>query len=95
MLAQLTSQHPTACTHCLAFGILFFQSKEYHIENREGPRGYKGVIRCCMMHCNENPIYVFPEKELRGLSLNFHIHVSVRDLYIPRIGPHIFLQQNS
>jgi hypothetical protein len=25
---------------------------------------------------------------------NFHIHVSVSDLYIPRIGPHIFLQQN-
>ncbi len=27
-------------------------------------------------HYNENPIYVFPEKELRGLSPNFHIHVS-------------------
>jgi hypothetical protein len=24
------------------------------------------------LHCNENPIYVFPEKELRGLNLNFH-----------------------
>jgi hypothetical protein len=37
-------------------------------------------------HCNENPSYVFPEKELRGLSPSFH-----RDLYIrsPRIGPHI------
>ncbi len=44
--------------------------------------------------CNENPIYLFPEKEMRGLSPNFHIHVSVSDLYIPRIGPHIFLQQN-
>ncbi len=32
--------------------------------------------------------------ELRGLSPNFHIHVSVSDLYIPKIGPHIFLQQN-
>ncbi len=28
------------------------------------------------------------------LSPNFHIHASVRDLYIPRIGPHIFQQQN-
>jgi hypothetical protein len=46
------------------------------------------------MNCNENPIYVFPEKELRGLSPNFHVHVSVSDLYIPRIGPHIFLPQN-
>ncbi len=31
-------------------------------------------------HCNENPIDVFPKKELRGLSPNFHIHVSVSDL---------------
>ncbi len=48
----------------------------------------------CVLHCNENPIYVFPEKELRRLSPNFHIHVSVSDLYIPRIDLHIFLQQN-
>jgi hypothetical protein len=46
------------------------------------------------VHCNKNPIYVFSEKELRGLSPNFRIHVSVSDLYISRIGPHIFLQQN-
>jgi hypothetical protein len=42
-------------------------------------------------HCNENPIYVFPEKEFRGLSPNFHIHVTVSDSHILRIGPHIFL----
>jgi hypothetical protein len=46
------------------------------------------------LHCNENPIFLFPEKEFRGLSSKFHIHVSVSDLYIPRIGPHIRLQQN-
>jgi hypothetical protein len=39
-------------------------------------------------HCNENPIYVFLFWELRGLSPNFHIHVSGSDLYIPRMGPH-------
>jgi hypothetical protein len=39
-------------------------------------------------------IYVYPEKELRGLSPNFSIHVSVSDLYIPTIGSPIFLQQN-
>jgi hypothetical protein len=32
------------------------------------------------MHCNENPIYVFLFWELRGLSPNFHIYVSVSDL---------------
>jgi hypothetical protein len=36
-----------------------------------------------ILHCKENPIYVFPEKKLRGLSPNFHIHVSVSDLYTP------------
>ncbi len=41
-----------------------------------------------MWHCNKNPIYVFPEKELYGLQ----IHLSVSDLYIPRIGPHTFLR---
>jgi hypothetical protein len=45
-------------------------------------------------HCNENPINVFLFWELRDLSPNFHIHVSVSDLYISRIGPHIFRQQN-
>ncbi len=47
------------------------------------------------LHCNENPIYVFLFWELRGLSPNFHIHVSVSDLYILRIGPHIWLQQKN
>jgi hypothetical protein len=46
------------------------------------------------MHCTDNQIYVFTEKELRCLSLNYYIHVSVNDLYIPRIGPHIWLHQN-
>jgi hypothetical protein len=38
------------------------------------------------LHCEQILIYVFPEKELRGLSPNFHIHVSVSDLYIPTFG---------
>jgi hypothetical protein len=46
------------------------------------------------VHCNENPIYIFLFWELRGLSPKFHIHLSVNDLYIPRIDPPIFLQQN-
>jgi hypothetical protein len=41
------------------------------------------------VHCNENPIYVFPFWESCGLSPNFHIHVSVSYLYVPRISPHI------
>ncbi len=40
-------------------------------------------------HCYGNSVYIFVFWKLRGLSPNFHIHVSVSDLYIPRIGPHI------
>jgi hypothetical protein len=37
---------------------------------------------------------LFPEKELHGVSPNYHLHISESALYIPRIGPHIFLQQH-
>jgi hypothetical protein len=36
---------------------------------------------------------IFPEKEYRGLSPNFHIHVSESDLYIPTIGLPILLEE--
>jgi hypothetical protein len=52
------------------------------------------VDTLAVIHCNEKPIYVLLFWELRSLSPNFHIYVSVSVLYIPRIGPHIFLQQN-
>ena len=45
-------------------------------------------------HCKEYPNYVFLYWELRDLSPNVHIQIYVSDLYIPRIGPHISLQQN-
>jgi hypothetical protein len=42
----------------------------------------------------ENSRQIFREKELRSLTPNFHIHVSVSDLYIPTIGLPILLQEN-
>jgi hypothetical protein len=36
---------------------------------------------------------IFPVKEYRGLSPNFHIHASVSDLYIPTIGLPILLEE--
>jgi hypothetical protein len=42
----------------------------------------------------ENLKRLFPVKKLRGLSPNFHIHVSVSDLDIPTIGLPILLQEN-
>ncbi len=47
------------------------------------------LVSPLLLHCNENTIYVFLFWELRGLIPIFHIDVSVSDLYIPRICPHI------
>jgi hypothetical protein len=43
-------------------------------------------------HNTENLEQIFPEKAMRGLSPNFHIHVSVSNLYIPTVGLPILLQ---
>jgi hypothetical protein len=43
-------------------------------------------------HNTENSKQIFPEKELRGYSPSSYIHVSVSDLYIPKIGLPILLQ---
>jgi hypothetical protein len=45
-----------------------------------------------IVHCTENLIYIFLGTKLRTLAPNFYIHVSVSDLYIPRIGLAIWLQ---
>jgi hypothetical protein len=42
---------------------------------------------------NAENLKIFPEMEYRGLIPNFHIHVCVRELYIPRIGLPILLQE--
>jgi hypothetical protein len=36
---------------------------------------------------------IFPEKEYRGLSPNYHIHVSVSELYIPTMGLPALLEE--
>jgi hypothetical protein len=72
-------QRPSLQTKGLASAKLERDSESLHTVL------YKGQI----MHCNENPIYVILFWELRGLGPNFHIHVSLSGLYIPRIGPHI------
>ncbi len=51
-------------------------------------------VRLNSVHTATKSQLRFPEKKLCGLSPNFHIHVSVSDLYIPRISPLIFLQQH-
>jgi hypothetical protein len=45
-------------------------------------------------HNTKNSKQIFPETELREPSPNFHIHVSVSDLYIPMIRLPIMLQED-
>jgi hypothetical protein len=44
-------------------------------------------------HNAENLKQIFPEKEYRGLSPNFHIHVSVNELNIPTMGLPVLLEE--
>jgi hypothetical protein len=44
-------------------------------------------VRSCW-HCNEIPFIHSQKRNCASLSPNFHIHVSVSNLYIPRIGLH-------
>ncbi len=64
-------------------------------------RGWKDLLNlnrwasyCLPMHCKGNSVYIFLFWELRGLSPNFYIHVSVSDLNIRMIGPHISSSRN-
>ncbi len=41
----------------------------------------------------ENLEQIFLEKEYRGLSPNFHIHVSVSELFIPTMGLPVLLEE--
>ncbi len=69
-------------------GCNVFKSQDCGTRPTEDRRQVK-TVPCTILHCNGNSVYIFLFWELCGLSPNFHIHVSVSDLYIPRI-----LQQN-
>jgi hypothetical protein len=81
------------CSFILYFGLCQkYLSKGIVHENI-----YSGIYPT-LPHCKDtipkNLKQIFPEKELCGLSANFHIHVSVSDLYIPMIGLPILLQES-
>jgi hypothetical protein len=50
--------------------------------------------RLRQLHCTVNLFYEFPEMKLHRFIPNSNIHVSVKDLYFPRIGLPIRLQKN-
>ncbi len=56
--------------------------------SREMPESQRATLQ------RKSYLCITKKKELRVLSSNFHINVSVSNLYISRIGPHVFLPQN-
>jgi hypothetical protein len=65
----------------LRFSVYINKSKKHYIARILWPCAPSRHQSRKNARCKENPIYFFPEKKLRGLSPNFHIHVSVSDLH--------------
>ncbi len=57
------------------------------------PRGIRWDHSTLQRQNAENLKQIFPEKEYRGLSPNFHIHVSVSKLYITMMGLPFLLEE--
>ena len=74
-------------------GVLCLPWRGVSVTHGNGAGGLRQDSCVTQLHCNGNSVYIFLFWELSGLGPNFHIHVSVSDLYIPRIGSHISLQQ--
>jgi hypothetical protein len=57
------------------------------------PVGFCFGRRALQRHCTKKSKQIFPEMKLCGLVPNFHIHVSLSDLYIPTIDLPILLRK--
>ncbi len=62
--------------------------------NEKDPLCWFVELGALQIHNTENSKQILPEKELRSLSPNFHIHRSVSKLYIPTLCLPILLQEN-
>jgi hypothetical protein len=65
----------------------------FHLCSWIYPKKYLFILYALQRQNTEISKQIFPEKEYRGLSPNFHIHASVSDLYIPTIGLPILLEE--
>jgi hypothetical protein len=54
---------------------------------------YRPLLPTLQRQNAENLKQILPEKEYRGLSPNFNIHVSVSELYIPTKGLPVLLEE--
>jgi hypothetical protein len=84
----------------LAFLSLYLSPSPFSLlMELEGVGGFTDSVPCEWRYTTESTLQrtntenwkqIFPKKELRGHSPNFHIHVSLSDLYIPVIDLPIY-----
>ncbi len=74
--------------------VIFFIEISGLLGHRSYMQLWRLVVPTLQRHNTKNSKQIFPEKELCGQSPNFHIHVSVSDLYISPIDLPILLQEN-
>ncbi len=76
------------------FGIISYFSKHLHLGHYPLMECSNILSWCTQQRKNaENLKQKFPEKEYHGFSPNFHIHVSVSELYIPTMGLPFLLEE--
>ena len=68
-----------ACIVLFVFCTVIFDTQQRKFNNNK-------TLYALQRQNAENLKQIFPEKEYRGLSPNFHIHVPVSELSIPTIG---------
>jgi hypothetical protein len=80
-------------------GILYIRAKKsiignYFTKEKEHVNSAETLANPVLQKQNaKNLKQIFPEKEYRSLSPNFHIHVSVSELYIPTMGLPVLLEE--
>ncbi len=70
--------------------ICFLEMSQLHFFS---PSNFSKLQGALQRQNAENLKQIFPEKEYRGLSPNFHIQVSVSELYIPTMGLPFLLEE--
>ncbi len=76
-------------------GTIYKKTSSKNLVTLPRPKSYTRRISTCTLQRQNTEIskQIFPGKEYRGLSPNFHIPGSVSDLYIPMIGLPILLEE--
>ncbi len=83
------------CSREFLLSKIKLKGQTSHIRSSREWYHWPWLVRTSLCTANTaNSKQIIPEKEVRGLSPSFQVHVFVSDLYIPTIGLPILLQEN-